>query len=98
MFKNNKSFWELGKIEKRIGNMVYIIQGPKFSHKRHLNQLRKRLSDNTDSASQEEEEIIDTIYDTFDIEIPQAAPEPRQSKRKRKLTDLIVIDPKRKRY
>ena len=30
----------------------------------------------------QEEEIMDTIYDTFDIQIPQASPEWRQSKRK----------------
>ena len=53
--------------------MVYIIQGPQFSHKRHLNQIRKWLLDDTNSTPQEE--VMDTIYDTFDIQIPQAAPE-----------------------
>ena len=28
IFKANKTFWELGTIKKRIGNMVYIIDGP----------------------------------------------------------------------
>ena len=37
IFKAKKMFWELGTIKKRIGNMVYIIDGSKFSHKRHLN-------------------------------------------------------------
>lgn len=74
MFKNNTSFWEPGTIEKRIRNMVYIIQGPRFSHKRHLNQIRKRLLDDCNSTPQEEV-VMDTIYDTFDIQIPQAAPE-----------------------
>ena len=34
--------------------MVYIVQGSQFSHKRHLNQIRKQLSDDTDSTPQEE--------------------------------------------
>lgn len=54
----------MGTIEKRIGNMVYIIKGPQFTHKRHLNQIRKRLSDDTDSSPPEG---IDVIYNTFDI-------------------------------
>lgn len=74
MFKNNTSFWEPGMIEKRIGIMVYIIQDTRFSHKRHLNQIRKRLLDDCNSTPQEEV-VMDTIYDTFDIQIPQAAPE-----------------------
>ena len=32
IFKANKMFWKLGTIKKRISNMVYIIDGPKFSH------------------------------------------------------------------
>ena len=76
--------------------MVYIVQGPQFSHKRHLNQIGKRLSDDTDSTPQEE--VMDTIYDTFDIQTPQAVPERRRSKRKRKSPDPIVINPKRRRY
>ena len=42
MFKDNKSFWEAGTVEKRIGNVIYIIKGPQFTHKRHLNKKRKR--------------------------------------------------------
>ena len=30
-FRNNISFWELGTITQRIGNVTYIIQGPKLS-------------------------------------------------------------------
>ena len=33
MFCNNKSFWGMGTIEKRVGNMIYIIKGPQFTHK-----------------------------------------------------------------
>ena len=41
---------------------------------------------------------MDVIYDTFNIPNPQVVPEMRRSKRKRKTTDLIVVNPKRKRY
>ena len=98
MFRNNKTFWELGKIQKRIGNMVYIVEGPKFSHKRHLNQLRKRLSEDVNSGPPEQEEVMDVIYDTFSLPTPQAAPQQRHSSRKRRATEFININPKRKKY
>ena len=63
--------------------MLYIVKGPQFIHKRHLNQLRKRQSDEADSGPPEET-VMDVIYDTFDIPTPLAAPEMRCSKRKRK--------------
>ena len=86
-------------IEKRDDNKIYIIKGPQFTHhKRHLNQIRKRLSDNAESGSPEETEVMDVIYDTFDVPIPQAVPEQRCLKKKRKMTDFIVVHPKRKRY
>ena len=39
--QNNTSCWECGIIKKRIGDMVYIVEGPKYTHKRHQNQLQK---------------------------------------------------------
>ena len=57
-------------IEKRIGNRIYIIKGPQFTHKRLLNRIRKRLSDDVDSDPPEEKEVMDVIYDTFDMPIP----------------------------
>ena len=88
----------MGAIEKLVGNMIYIIKGPQFTHKRHLNQIRKHLSHNANSGSPEEKEATDVIYDTFDMPIPQAAPEQRSLKRKNKMTDFIVVNQKRKRY
>ena len=66
MFKDNKSFWEAGTIEKRIGNVIYIIKGQQFTHKRHLNQIRKRSSNVPDSGPAEDV-AMNVIYDTFDI-------------------------------
>ena len=36
-YQNNTSNWERGMIKKRIGDMVYIVEGPKYTHKRHQN-------------------------------------------------------------
>ena len=63
----------MGMIKKRVENIIYIIKGPQFTHKRHLNQLRKHLTDEADSGPPEET-IMDVIYDTFDIPTPIAAP------------------------
>ena len=49
IFKDIISFWEMGTIEKRVGNMIYISKGPQFTHIRHLNQLRKRQTDEVES-------------------------------------------------
>ena len=77
---------------------VYILKGPQFTHKQHLKQNRKHQSDDADSSPPEEKEILDVIYDTFDRQIPQTAPEQRRFKRKMKMTDFIVVNPKKKRY
>ena len=37
VYKNNIMFWEVGTVKQRVGEQVYIIQGPKNIHKRHLN-------------------------------------------------------------
>lgn len=39
-YKNNVAFWERGIVDKRIGDLIYIIKGPKNTHKRHQNQLK----------------------------------------------------------
>ena len=88
IFHDNKSFWEMDTIEKRVGNMIYIIRGPQFTHKTHLNQIRKRLFDDADIGPPEEKEVMDVIYDTFDMQILQVAPEQCRLKRKRKMTRL----------
>ena len=53
--------------------MTYIILGFTATHKRHLNQTRRRRLDDPDCTPQDEEEAIETLYYTFDIEPPQAA-------------------------
>ena len=79
-FKDNKSFWEAGTIEKRNGNLIYIVKGPKFTHKRHLNQVKKR-STNVPDNGPTEDVAMDVIYDTFDIPTPLVIPDVRRSKK-----------------
>ena len=50
----------MGTIKKRVGNMIYIIKGPEFTHKRHLNQLRKHLTAEANSEPPEET-VMDVI-------------------------------------
>ena len=76
--------------------MVYIVEGPTYTHKRHQNQLQKRRLNDSNDVPQTEEEPIDTISDMFDLDPPLSTPEIRRSGRKRKFTDPLMIDPKRK--
>ena len=69
-FQKGKNYWMDGIIKKRIGNMVYTIQGPKFICKRHINQIRPR------SSESEEEMPMEILCDTFDIPKPLCAHEP----------------------
>ena len=96
IFKDNKSFWEAGMIERRVWNMMSIVKGPQFTHKRHLNQLR--LISNEADSNPLEETVIDVIYDTFNIPTLLVAPEICRSNGKRKTTDLIIVNPKHRRY
>ena len=74
-----------------------MVKGPKHTHKRHLNQLRKRVIDD-EIETPNQEDVMDIIYDTFDLDSPQAAPQRRRSARKRKSPELIELNPKRKKY
>ena len=59
IYKSNMTFWEVGTVKQRVGELVYIMQGPKNMHKRHLNQVRKcRVNDSNVSPPQTCEEPI----------------------------------------
>ena len=99
IYKNNMTFWEVGTVKQRVWELVYIIQGPNNIHKRHLNQLRKcRVNDLNVSPPQICEEPTDIIFENFDLDALQASPEVRRSNRKRKFTDPLSVDPKRRKY
>ena len=91
-------YWEEGTILCSIGEMVYIIRGQKHTHKRHLNQLKNRHEMDFNNTQDEAEDPIEVIYETFNLEPPQHTSEHRRTKRKRKCTESLSIDPKRKKY
>ena len=96
-YKNNTTTWEPGIIKERIGDMIYTVQGKKFIHRRHVNQLQKRITDEPAETLQIEDDDLQDLYDTFDLQMPQAEQVARV-KRKRKSPPQFIIDPKRKRY
>ena len=98
MHKDNKTFWEQGTINNRIGRMVYMVEGPHVTQKKHLNQIRKCISDESSETPPEEEEMLDLLYDAFDLEPPQTSTEIRRSGRKRKLTDPLEVNLRKKNY
>ena len=77
--------------------MVYIVEGPQYTHKRYQNQLQKRRLNDSNDVPQTKEEPIDTIFDMFDLDLPQPTPKIRWSGRKRKFIEPLMIDPKRKK-
>ena len=77
--------------------MVYMVEGPHATHKKHLNQIRKRTS-NKSSETPPEEEMLYLLYDAFDREPPQTSTEIRHSGRKRKLTDPLEVNPRKVNY
>ena len=82
-YKNNITFWEVGTIKQRIGELVYIVQEPKHTHKRHMNQLRKyRVNESEKSPHNTCENPIDAVFVHFDLDTPQVSPEVRRSERK----------------
>ena len=74
MFQSNKSYREIGTVDKQIWNMIYIIKRPRFSNKRPLNQIRKRYS-NTVKTYPREEDLMDVVFERLQVPIPQAVPE-----------------------
>ena len=70
--------------------MLFIVEGPKYTHKRHQNQLQKRRLNDSNDVPQTEEERIDTIFDMFDLDPPQSTPEIRRSGKKTKFTDPLM--------
>ena len=90
-YKNNITFWEVCTIKQRIDELVYIVQGPKITHKRDINQLRKCcLNESEESPQNTCEEVIGVISDHFDLDSPQVSPEVRRSGRKRKFSQPII--------
>ena len=76
--------------EKQIGNMIYIIKGPRFIYKKHLNQIRKRYL-NTAENNPREEDPMDVVFNMFEVLIPQTASDPKENEK-------FEIIPKKEKY
>ena len=74
-YKNNTTTWESEIIKEGIENMIYTVQGKKFIHRRHVNQPQKRITDEPTETTQIEEDDLQDLYDTFDLQMPQAEQE-----------------------
>ena len=95
----NMTFWKVRTIKQRIVELVYIVQGPKNIHKRHMNQLKKcRLNESEESPQNTREEPIDAIFYHFDLDTPQVSPEVRCSGRKKKFTQQFDVNTKSQKY
>ena len=77
--------------------MIYTVQGEKFIHRRYVNQLQKRITYEPTETPQIEEDDLQDLYDTFDLQMPQAEQEARV-KRNRKAPPQSIIDQKRKKF
>ena len=72
-YKKNMTFWEVDTIKQWMGELVYIVQGPKNTHKRHIDLLRKcRLNEPEESPQNTCEETIDATFDHFDLGPPKS--------------------------
>ena len=54
-------------MEKRIGNMMYIIKHPRWKDRRHIKQIKKRYTPNT---KERVEEHMYVIYNMFEVPRP----------------------------
>ena len=90
--------WEAGKVQKRLGRMVYIVEGPRGTYKKHINQMRRRTTEDPEGNPSDQSEIMKNLYDAFELVTPKTPPEARRSQRKRKLTGNFEVDPAKKIY
>ena len=80
MYQVGKRYWDAGTIVKRIGRMTYLVKGPKMVHKRHLNQTKSRHT-HEENDTPVDVEPMEVLFDTFDVPIPQKAPETKMQQR-----------------
>ena len=66
-----------------------------MSHKRHLNQISKRLSDDADSGPPEEKKSWMSFTILLTCQYHKQLKQ-RRLKRERKMTDFIIVNPREK--
>ena len=62
--EEEEEFWEDGVITRRVRRVMSMVCSTKWQHKRHLNQLRLRF---TEDITSQEEVPVHVLYDTFNI-------------------------------
>lgn len=93
VYRNGKDGWEDSKIIKRIGKMMYTIEGLKWEHDRHINQLKKFAEEKVTRK----EVLMEVLYNIFDAPTLQEIIKSRcNSTRKRKQMELLEAVPKQK--
>ena len=84
-YRAGKCFWKDGIVTRRMGRVIYIIQGSKFVCKRHINNQLRPLYIET---MQNNEEIpMEVLYDTFQIKPCMNVRMPIEATTKQKMTD-----------
>ena len=82
------------RYHQNIDRLIYLVKGPKMMHKKHLNQTKSRHI-NEENDTPVDVEPMEFLFNTFDVPISRKALE---IKRKRRDTERMNINPKRKRY
>ena len=77
--------------------MVYIVEGPKYTHKRHQNQLQKRHLNDSNDVPQTEEEPIDSIFDMFNLDPPPTNSWNTSAREKEEIHQPVDDRPKKKK-
>ena len=88
-YRAEKCFWEDGSVTKRIGRVIYIIQGAKFVCKRHINQLRPRYIETVQNDAGIPMEVL---YDPFQIKPPMNIEMLIEATTKQKTTDSFKCE------
>lgn len=67
MFKKGIEFWGDCITSKMVGRVIYKTSSIKSEHKRHINQLRHRF---TDDVTAQKEVPMTVLYDIFEVSTP----------------------------
>ncbi|XP_049301309.1 uncharacterized protein K02A2.6-like [Anopheles funestus] len=69
MFRMNSWSWAPGRIVRRVGHVIYeIVTSDQRRHRRHVNQLRRRIADPSDQAEPDQQQLpLHVLLDEWDL-------------------------------
>ena len=73
-----KEMWKYAVIISRSGKTTYIIQGPNWKHKRHVNQLKHRF---TKEENEQNYLSMEILCDLFNLPTPQGLVKKKEPER-----------------